>query len=62
MFRKSLFARVMPRVTGRHLSNLTPEERLKFISTPPYTLPDHKKISSPPMVSELERYPKKSYD
>ena len=48
------------RCLRRELSCLTSEERLAAISKPPYVLPDHKKIVSPPMVyisgEEMTRY------
>jgi hypothetical protein len=31
-------------------STLTREELTKYLTTPPYTLPGHKKINAPPMV------------
>ena len=47
-------------IVRRPLSSLTIEERLDAMSKPPYVLPDHKKIVSPPMVyisgEEMTRY------
>jgi hypothetical protein len=42
------------------LSSLSQDEIHKYLTTPPYTLPDQKKIVAPPMVyiqgEEMTRY------
>lgn len=44
----------------RASSNLSKEEISRYLTTPPYTLPDQKKIIAPPMVyiqgEEMTRY------
>ena len=44
----------------RVLSSLSQDEIHKYLTTPPYTLPDQKKIVAPPMVyiqgEEMTRY------
>jgi hypothetical protein len=34
----------------RTFSSISNDERLQYLSTPPYVLPHHKKIEAPPMV------------
>ncbi|RYG67925.1 hypothetical protein EON64_06365 [archaeon] len=53
-------SKMLPLCSARALSSLTKEEIAKYLTTPPYTLPDQKKIIAPPMVyiqgEEMTRY------
>jgi hypothetical protein len=38
------------KVSKRFNSSLSSDEVMKYLSTPPYTLPSHKRLVAPPMV------------